>query len=169
MSGGKTLQAPQVTRCTPVKPQKHQLYIMMQYAFQEWQHYCIDAGRHLEAKHVGTFKARASSASSTASPVCAPAARSSSATSSSMSLSGENLAANAAVVLLRTTSSRPDLNSKVGASRFACTLHCQCQSQLLCSYHIGYCVLTLIICINVLEEQQKTARRQPLYLPASHG
>ena len=169
MYGDETFQAPLITTCTSVKTQKHQLCCMMQYAFQEWQYHCKHAGRHLEAGHVSTFKARASSASSTASPVCAPAARSSSATSSSMSLSGENLAAKAAVVLLRTTSSRPDLNSKVGASRFACTLHCQCQSQLLCSYHIGYCVLTLIICINVLEEQQKTARRQPLYLPASHG
>ena len=156
---------------TQPKTQKHQLCCMMQCAFQEWQYHCKHAGRHLEAGHVSTFKARASSASSTASPVCAPAARSSLATSSSMSLSGENLAAKAAVVLLRATSSRPDLNSKVGASLFACKLDCQCQCQLqlLCSYHMGCTVLTLTVCVNVLEEQHKTARQQPLYLPGSHG
>ena len=70
------------------------------------------------------MSAKDSSASASASALLAPAAASMAATSASKPASGANLAARAAVLFVRGTSSAPDLKCRVGASLFACKEAC---------------------------------------------
>ena len=85
------------------------------------------SGHHLAACVIFaglTLRAKDSSASASASALLAPAAASMAATSASKPASGANLAARAAVLFVRGTSSAPDLKCRVGASLFACKEAC---------------------------------------------